>query len=727
MLRGQFLDLAPGFSVPRVGVGASGPVGSCGALVGPGAAAVGTMPQRRRTSDIGVVHLVASSGSTWCRTDREQAAWEASMLERGHVQLPSALPLPKGTALFVDPANAGRNTDDNSARNGREVKTVEAVAWRQQKFRVKVGRERYKVDRLSCSIAADHPLVMAPTASPSAVDTSAVERTATTKLRKRARRSDPWTVEETPAHPPPNLPTGQGSVEDISTERSSTSHTCKLPRKSARVSSQTEDEAHGDGWDKQPDGTSPVVAQRPSDVETSIRDIFGDDDAREEARLASLDANGVGTGQPAALAPAHSKKDANSAASNSVVADTTPLQMDIHLRVENGRWRGPETLTVTVDPEVPASKNNRRTLVMLEEVLHAVAAVVERAHWGRPDEADATLLHWATSRKDGFEQVMRDWKAENDLSAWGKFVADCKAGRFSDDRKQPVHSVQWVDTTSDALDNQAERRQFINSRAGRRGENRMAADWQANLDEAVGMLLESSGSREYARIRHGMSFDQPAPGAKRQRGQGDRAGKRARATVKRGAHTGKPVRRFAPMRRGRSMQHKRLREELQLGREAKICISEDHESDGRTTLWVERVECECNCPGKAIGVQRDLETAIAAVLEVMYAEGKLAPGVRFTKGSRHVFNQTGLTIWIDGFPASSSRGKTMGNLGVWLIDRSGELLPKGQSIAFSLAQWMGGEEHAMSLLEAQCAKWGQYAMPGHTVALKLLQRTRNAW
>ena len=51
----------------------------------------------------------------------------------------------------------------------------------------------------------------------------------------------------------------------------------------------------------------------------------------------------------------------------------------------------------------------------------------------------------------------------------------------------------------------------------------------------------------------------------------------------------------------------------------------------------------------------------------------------------------------------------MGNLGVWLLDRSGELLPKGQTIAFSLAQWMGGEEAAMSLLEAQCTKWGTYA------------------
>ena len=132
---------------------------------------MGRMPRRRKTSDIGVVHLEVSSDLAWHRSDEEAAAWAASMLERRHVQLPSAMPLPKGTALFVDPLNAGRY--DRVGRHGREVKTLEPVAWRQDNFRVKAGRENYKVDRLSCSIAADHPLMIARTAAPSRVDTVA--------------------------------------------------------------------------------------------------------------------------------------------------------------------------------------------------------------------------------------------------------------------------------------------------------------------------------------------------------------------------------------------------------------------------------------------------------------------------------------------------------------------------------------------------------------------------
>ena len=134
MLRAQHLDLARSFAVPWVGIGGPGSVGSCGGLVGPGGAAVRAMPRRRRQSDIGVVHLAASSDSAWCRTAEEAAAWVASMSERGYVQLPGALALPKGTAVFVDPKNAGKYSRDG--RIGREVKTAEAVAWRQDIFRV---------------------------------------------------------------------------------------------------------------------------------------------------------------------------------------------------------------------------------------------------------------------------------------------------------------------------------------------------------------------------------------------------------------------------------------------------------------------------------------------------------------------------------------------------------------------------------------------------------------
>eukprot|EP01043_Picozoa_sp_COSAG02_P017279 COSAG02_NODE_780_length_17266_cov_3.939244_7_plen_47_part_00 len=43
MLRGQHLDLAPGFAVPRVGIGGLGTVRSCGGLAGSGGAAAGKM------------------------------------------------------------------------------------------------------------------------------------------------------------------------------------------------------------------------------------------------------------------------------------------------------------------------------------------------------------------------------------------------------------------------------------------------------------------------------------------------------------------------------------------------------------------------------------------------------------------------------------------------------------------------------------------------------------
>ena len=59
------------------------------------------------------------------------------------------------------------------------------------------------------------------------------------------------------------------------------------------------------------------------------------------------------------------------------------------------------------------------------------------------------------------------------------------------------------------------------------------------------------------------------------------------------------------------------------------------------------------------------------------------------------FDATGLTVWLDGFPSV----KAMGHIGVWINDRSGKLLVDS-SIAFSLAQWLGSEELAIAIVEA---------------------------
>ena len=79
------------------------------------------------------------------------------MSERGHVQLPRVIALPKGTWLFVDKLEAGRHS--LLGRNGEYVKTRNAVGLRQNIFEVVDGRQYYRVDRLSCSIASDHPML----------------------------------------------------------------------------------------------------------------------------------------------------------------------------------------------------------------------------------------------------------------------------------------------------------------------------------------------------------------------------------------------------------------------------------------------------------------------------------------------------------------------------------------------------------------------------------------